>query len=67
MAFGNLILDLHHSTTSSLSKDRFLFILITPKSVVCNLAKFVNSSLVTFSFIYPFIKILFFNDYTMSN
>lgn len=37
-ALSDLILSLHHSTTSSTSSDRFLFIRTIPNSVVCNLS-----------------------------
>lgn len=38
------ILFLHHSTTLSVSMDKFLFIRSTPNLVVCNASKFSSSS-----------------------
>ena len=43
-AFTESILALHQTTTSSVSKNRFLLMRSTPNSVVCNLSKFFSNS-----------------------
>lgn len=48
MALAELILVLHQSTISSVSKYRFLLMRSTPNSVVCNLSKFFSNSLSVF-------------------
>lgn len=47
-ASGCFILSLHHSITSSVSKERFFLIRTAPKSVVCNLSRFESNSLVVY-------------------
>lgn len=56
-ACGSIILDLHHSTTSSVSRDKFLLIRSTPISVVCIFSMLSSNSIYSLSLCLSFLLI----------